>query len=516
MNLTSKTVSILALSLFIFHSIDAQTKRIKRPKSSVGIYSVDTFVRESFDIYDKVYRYDGYAEAGKPLDDDDIDILEDAITDVERLTSSAPNVMKDLDGQGALKQAKATLQINKAKKALKYSLVTAKKLLAGKRSGDTEDETKEGTSTDGNSGGSNSGGNDSGSSSGGTNTDSNSGGNTEFEVSSKFDFVPGDKLLFFDDYSSDYIGDFPSKWNTNGSGEVVTISNTSERWLEFLSGSGIYFLPNNLSLPEEYTIEFDLIANGLDRKTSSNAMLEINLSDDANFKRGENYVQAWVPFGQYAAFGIRVRNHVQGKGYIINNTVTADIRKAVLNRPHISIAVNKERFRLWVNEKKYVDIPKMIPRGKSINTLKFNLEYFADGKERLFITNLKVAEGGLDLRRTLLSEGKVSTNGILFDSGSSVIKPQSYGILRQISQVLQQESGMNLKIVGHTDSDGQESNNLALSKSRAEAVKTALITTYGISSSRLSAEGMGETQPIADNSTTEGKAQNRRVEFIKQ
>ncbi|MDC8005677.1 OmpA family protein [Aureisphaera galaxeae] len=509
-----KTPLVLVLLLFVASAIQAQTKRIKRPKSSVGIYSVDTFVRNSFDIYDKVYRYDGYAKAGKSLDDDDIDILEDALTDAELLMTSAPNILSDLDGAGALKQAKATLQINKAKKALKYSIKTATELLAGRRSGNEDSEdTSEGDTKDDDSN------SEEASSESGTGTSSpggsSDGPSSTFKINSKFDFVPGDELLFFDDYSNDFIGDFPSKWNTNGSGEVVTFNDNNERWLEILSGYGIYYMPLDVDLPEEYTIEFDLFGYGLDSKTSSTAKLQILLSDNTKFKQGEYWAAAWIPFGQYGAFGIQVKSYAYGEGHTINNTITADIRKATLNRPHISIAVNKERFRLWVNEKKYIDIPKMLTQKDQIKALKFHAEGFKDGKEKIFIRNVKIAKGGLDLRRTLLSEGKVSTNGILFDSGSATIQPQSYGILRQISQVLQQDSSMKLLIVGHTDSDGSDSNNLALSKSRAASVKQALITTYGVDGSRLSTDGKGEGEPVADNSSVDGKAKNRRVVFIR-
>ena len=89
------------------------------------------------------------------------------------------------------------------------------------------------------------------------------------------------------------------------------------------------------------------------------------------------------------------------------------------------------------------------------------------------------------------------------------------GIILQISQVLQQEQGMKLKIVGHTDADGDDTTNLTLSKNRAEAVKNALVSVYNVSSDRLSTEGKGESQPVGDNGTADGKAQNRRVEFIK-
>lgn len=333
-------------------------------------------------------------------------------------------------------------------------------------------------------------------------------------VYSKFDYVPGDKLLFFDDFADDFIGDFPSKWNTNGSGEVVTINQSPQRWMELVPGYGIYYLPNMPDLPEEYTIEFDLLTNGIDGQTSSTAGIELFLSDDKNFEKGDHHVEVFIPVGQYALFSIGLRNYIRGEGSLINSDVKADIRKAVLNQPHISIAVNKARFRLWVNEEKYVDIPKMVPENR-ITTLKFNVNGLKDGKEQIFISNLKVAEGGVDLRRKLISEGKVSTNGILFDVGSANIQPQSMGIILQISQVLKQEAAMKLNIVGHTDSDGSDENNLKLSKERAEAVKNALVSVYGIPSDRLTSEGKGESAPVGDNSTPAGKAQNRRVEFIK-
>ncbi|MFS4454982.1 OmpA family protein [Maribacter sp. 2304DJ31-5] len=341
-------------------------------------------------------------------------------------------------------------------------------------------------------------------------------GSKTLVVYSKFDFVPGNKPLFFDDFSNDFIGDFPAKWNTNGSGEIVTIGDSPEKWLELKPGYNILYVPDVPELPEEYTIEFDTEVIGIDQKTSSRTGLQIMLSDDPKFKTGDNYVTAWIPYGQYGAFDIRMRNYINRDRGDINSGLKADIRKAVLNRPHISIAVNKERFRLWVNEQKYVDIPRIMPTTNGVTTLKFNVNNFKDQKERIFISNLKVAEGGIDLRRKLISEGKISTNGILFDSGSDNLKPESMGIIRQISQVLLQEKGMVLKIIGHTDGDGPEDANLKLSKARAGAVKTALVNIYSIDENRLSTEGKGESEPVGDNSTTDGKAQNRRVEFIKQ
>ncbi|MEP3209332.1 MAG: OmpA family protein [Maribacter sp.] len=347
------------------------------------------------------------------------------------------------------------------------------------------------------------------------NTSASNSAREQIKVYSKFDFVPGDKLLFFDDYKNDFIGDFPSKWNTDAGGEIVTIGESQQRWLELKSGYSIFYIPDVPQLPEEYTVEFDIAAIGLDRKTSSTTKLAMYISDDENFKKGDNYAYAEIPFCQYSAIGITIENHINKKR-LIRSTVKADLRDEILDYPHIAIAVNKQRYRLWVNEVKYIDVPRLVPTGAILNTIKFQANGFQDGKEKVFITNLKVAEGGVDLRRKLLSEGKVSTNGILFDTGSANIQPQSMGIIRQISQVLQQDTAINIKIIGHTDADGQEETNMTLSKKRAEEVMKALISIYNVAPERLTAEGMGESQPVGDNSTPDGKAQNRRVEFVKQ
>lgn len=511
MNFTKISLAFCII-LFITPALNAQTKKIKRPKSRVGVASVDNFVQESFDLYDKVYKYDGYAASGQSLEDDDIDVLEEALEEMSSLSDSAPDIINDLDGVGVLKQGKATLQMNKAKKALKYSIKTAKELLLGQRERETEDEEDTKESNDKPEDKTNS-------DSGNTNDaieETPSNVSDGLEVYSKYDFVPGDKLLFFDDFSNDFIGDLPSKWNTNGSGNIVKFNKVEGNWFELKAGYRLYAIPDLSQLPEDYTIEFDLLTSGVSNKTSSGARLHVILSDANTFSNGEtHYASVSLPLGQYAPFNIDTYNYFNGKAGMINSGLTADIRDEVKNQPHIAISVTKKRYRLWVNEVKYVDIPRFIEELNVLNYLKFHVYGLKDGEERVFIKNIKVAEGGVDLRRKLMSEGKISTNGILFDSGSANIQPQSLGIVRQISQVLMQDDSIKLNIVGHTDSDGSDDSNLKLSKDRAEAVKTAMVNIYNISADRLTTEGKGETEPVADNGTADGKAQNRRVEFVK-
>lgn len=88
------------------------------------------------------------------------------------------------------------------------------------------------------------------------------------------------------------------------------------------------------------------------------------------------------------------------------------------------------------------------------------------------------------------------------------------GVINQVAKMMQEHTDLKFSIEGHTDSDGSEAQNLALSEKRALAVKNAL-TNSGIASSRLRVKGMGESVPVSDNTTSEGKANNRRVEFVK-
>ncbi|MBF8150110.1 OmpA family protein [Winogradskyella sp. F6397] len=497
-------------------NLEAQTKKLKRPKSKVRISSVDNFVQKSFNIYDKVYKYDGYAASGTSLDDEDIDVLEEAIEDGTTISDSAPAILKDIDGASVFKQAKATLQINKAKNALRYSIETSKELLVGHRENKNK-EDKEDSELSSNSDkdtNSNSGNSSNSDDEGSKTEDAASNVSNGLEIYSKFDFVPGDELLFFDDFSQDFIGDLPSKWNTNGSGAVVKLNNVEGHWYELKSGQGLFVMPNINNLPEDYTIEFDLLTAGLSSKTASSAKFTIILSDTDLFKNGKSYVSVSLPLVQNREYSMRVHSYFEGKKGKIDTRTPVNISQELNNQPHIAISVTKHRYRLWINEVKHVDIPRFIEKLDVLNYLKFNLNSLNED-EHLMIKNLKILKGGEDLRRQLISKGKISTNGILFDSGSANIQPQSLGIVRQISQVLMQDESIKLNIIGHTDADGSDVTNLELSKARAAAVKEALVSIYKISESRLTTDGKGETQPVGDNNTAEGKSKNRRVEFVK-
>lgn len=117
------------------------------------------------------------------------------------------------------------------------------------------------------------------------------------------------------------------------------------------------------------------------------------------------------------------------------------------------------------------------------------------------------------LAEQLAKTGSVALEGITFDTGKAVIRPESKAVLDQIGTLLMTDAALRLEIQGHTDNVGAPTANLTLSQQRAEAVKKYLVDTHRIAAARLTTAGFGDTKPVADNSTAEGRAKNRRVEL---
>ena len=337
-------------------------------------------------------------------------------------------------------------------------------------------------------------------------------GNDELKVYSKYDFVPGEQVLFYEDFSQDNIGDFPALWNTNSSGEVVSLSNYPGNW--FQPGNEGIFVPEVKGLfGENFTMEFDLVyAPTANSNLPSFDLLFYNTSNaEAINNNGDGGVAFRIGAYAFAAWNWKV-----GEDPTMNNTKDNEYFSQNRNKKvRISFAFQKQRVRFWVNENKIFDLPKLLMPDIVINQVKFETGETDDQKPYFFITNLRFAVGQPDMRSKLLTEGKLVTRGILFDVNSDQIKPESYGTLKEIAKVLQDNKDVRVKIVGHTDSDGSDELNLDLSKRRSASVKTALAKEFGIDIARMENDGKGETEPVSDNNTPEGKANNRRVEFIK-
>ena len=120
-----------------------------------------------------------------------------------------------------------------------------------------------------------------------------------------------------------------------------------------------------------------------------------------------------------------------------------------------------------------------------------------------------------ELAKTLNEKGSIALHNILFDTGKATIKPESSVELQLVIDVLKSDTSLRIEIQGHTDNTGAKAANLTLSQQRADAVRDYLTKTGGIATARLTSVGLGDTKPVAPNTTEAGKAQNRRVELVK-
>lgn len=343
---------------------------------------------------------------------------------------------------------------------------------------------------------------------------------------SKYDFIPGKEIVYYDNFEQDAMAELPTGWNTNGSGEVVTLDKFPGKWLR-LHKSFVYLTANAKDFSENFTAEFDLILQlknngwlfpeficGLFATNGENGTENIFLKEyDKNAA-----VLATLHPAMNNSSRVSIASFDDNKDYFKSDAKEYGQLEKYYGRPvHIAIQVQKQRFRIWINETKAFDVPKGVPAEKMLNQLLFKVSptNYAEEQYAIYISNIKIAKGVEDTRHRLVDEGKFSTTAILFDVNTANLKPESYGVIKEISSVLKEHTDIKISITGHTDSDGSDANNLTLSQKRAAAVKDALVNEFAIDAVRIETNGKGETQPVADNKTKEGKAANRRVEFVK-
>ena len=324
---------------------------------------------------------------------------------------------------------------------------------------------------------------------------------------SKYDFIPGEKILLYEDFEQDNVGDFPALWNTNVSGEVITTSLFPGKWLQ-MKEAGYYIPDTKGGFPDNFTVEFDWITLVTEDRPSFDLGFYIVSGNLNNPDEGGAIPGAAgnkINLSEYTSY-----YSTYGNGdYLLNGTKDFQLEKNT--KYHVSIWVQKQRFRLYINENKIFDSPRAMPAGFVYNILRFEMS----GESSPLISNFRLASGLPDMRNKLLTEGKLVTYGIGFDVNSDVVKPESYGTLKGIATVLSENPEIRVRITGHTDSDGNDAANLDLSKRRAASVKNELVRGFAIDASRMEADGKGESAPVAPNDNLTNKALNRRVEFVK-
>lgn len=335
----------------------------------------------------------------------------------------------------------------------------------------------------------------------------------DLKVYSKFDFVPGSTILYYDNFEKDNIGESPMGWITTTSAEVVTIEGLEGNWVKMASTSSRHIIRNKKqSWGNNFTVEFDLLIVKKDYDPRIDfALLNTGgklVTDETILQGSKNAVYVGTILGdggKKARVSLYNNNNINSAvSDRMSEELTYDNSKPV----HVSMCVQGKRFRFWWNEKKIFDMQAV---NEEYLPNQFGFAFGSVGGCDYYVSNFRVAKDVPDTRAKF-EQGKIISN-LLFYTGTANLKPESMGALLDVSKVLK-EATDPVKIVGHTDSDGDDASNQALSQERAEAVKSILVKQYGIDESKLTVEGRGETQPVADNKSAEGKAQNRRVEFI--
>lgn len=320
---------------------------------------------------------------------------------------------------------------------------------------------------------------------------------------SKYDFVAGDKVIFNDELLGEEIGEFPSRWDlVKGSAEVAQLG--SDNVIHFTNNNSIIvpLMDKKNFLPEVFTIEFDVYLDELATKRTN--------SYSIRFYDGP---AGWKTINGFRRYPIDIKwNEVKKDKFGSRTKNYQSEQKNWKGKwKRVAIAFNQRSLKVYFDEERVINIPNL---GYKPEMFSIGASYDTRYINTASIKNIRLNEGGKTLYERLLSDGKFVTTGILFDVNKSTIKGESMGTINEIVKMLKDHSDLKFRIEGHTDSDGNDSVNQQLSEERAVSVKNALVQS-GIDASRLTTKGWGQSKPVDSNSTPQGKANNRRVEFIK-
>ena len=321
----------------------------------------------------------------------------------------------------------------------------------------------------------------------------------------KSDFVAGDEIIFEDNLANEQMGEFPSQWDLiDGSVEVANIAGRQCIYFDPMGATVTPLMKDMKSyLPDVFTLELDFFANRYESGFCDGYYFRFYNAEKRVLEIGMNYTNSqegnkdisWnydTPSGDYRGGNARII--VQPEAW-----------------NHLAISFNKRALKVYVNGIRIANIPNMAA------PVRFDVrgrEWGTSNTFREAITNIRLAQGAVPLYDRMMSDGKFITYGITFDVGKATIKPESMGEINRIVQLMTENPDLKFSVEGHTDSTGNPTSNQTLSEQRSQAI-VAKLEELGIARDRLTAVGKGQNSPIADNSTDEGRAKNRRVEFVK-
>ena len=342
----------------------------------------------------------------------------------------------------------------------------------------------------------------------------------------KSDFVRGSVVMFEDDLAGEQIGEFPSKWDlVRGSAEVASINGAKciemdqrDSWIAPLVKGGI-----KNYLGDVFTIEYDMLYD--DRKKDGCASIELDIMHEKSPRDNELFTITYNTCHDKQAYDCSYCltsepsfNSKDGHATSAETTTNNDGRWH-----HFALSFNKRAIKFYVDGKRQINVPNAKPGAGWVT-------WFASGgTSPVYIKNVVIAKGAVDLyernatdidakvaavEKAIAETGKFVTNNILFETAKDTLKPESMEEIQKVAEYMKKNPSVRFEVQGHTDNQGSDAVNDPLSQQRAEAVVKAL-EGLGVDGFNLRAVGKGSHEPVADNKTDEGRAKNRRVEFIK-
>lgn len=322
----------------------------------------------------------------------------------------------------------------------------------------------------------------------------------EAEVWKKYDFVPGNEVVYALDLAREPVGRWPASQLVfgRGNGQVVEVGGV--RVVEFTERSRFRIeLPE--SLPSDFTVEIGFQAGTV------NLPLQIVVDPPEGQSPSANRADR-----DYVVLSARPGVYRRG----LDVSATPGLTRISSEVVHFALQIDgddegardgSDYVILYAGADRVAQVPNAtFKRGDA-------LEIHVRANERFpaYLTELVVAVHGDPLYEALTTGSRsFTTRGILFDFDSDRLRGESTPTLRDLLRTLEAHPELHVVIEGHTDASGDDEYNLELSARRARAV-VAYLAAAGVDVSRLDAVGMGETDPVTDNATEAGRQQNRRV-----
>lgn len=339
----------------------------------------------------------------------------------------------------------------------------------------------------------------------------------------KSDFVRGSVILFEDDFANEQMGEFPSKWDiSEGSLEIAAIngkkyahSNASDSWFSPLMENMKSYLPDVFTL--EWDEFFCKAGDIADFPSDFNFY-------DANGSVLGNVYKRYRP-GNPDFYGNYSFKKGGGTDENVAGSFDWDHMKKYIKIGqwnHFAISFNKRAIKIYVNGNRFINLPNVAAPARFTFIIQDENPYrgvanvvLAAGAVELYerqTTDLSAAAAAVE--KAIAETGKFVTNNILFETGKATLKSESMEEIQKVAEYMKKNPTARFEVQGHTDNQGSDKINDPLSQERAEAVVKAL-EGQGVDPFNLRPVGKGSHEPVADNSTDEGRAKNRRVEFIK-